>query len=129
MIPRTVTDEDVASFSDSNPEAVKRTFIGADDSPNVDPCEAVVHRSSDGVTAVMRVPLNLEPGEMTKLLAGGTVWLTMWGGVAPFAVEVVGTDERMGHAEKALQQREQEAYDRTGPTAQVLQIVRHKLEA
>lgn len=95
MKPTPVTDEMVLSFAgssdqgDGNPEAVKRVFAGPEDMPNVDPCEAVVHRSNDGVTAVVRVPLELEPGDLEKLKAGGRVWLSMWGGLAPFAVEVV----------------------------------------
>lgn len=95
MIPAPVTDEMVLGFSQpsetgpGNPEAVKRTFVGPDDMPNVEPCEAVVHRSSDGVTAVVRIPMKLEPGELEALNAGGTVWVSMWGGLSPFAVEIV----------------------------------------
>jgi hypothetical protein len=89
MIPQPVTDEMVKSFHEDNPESVKRTFVGPDDLPNVEPCEGVVHRSSDGVTAVVRVPMKLEEGELQALINGGTVWVTMWGGISPFAVEVV----------------------------------------
>lgn len=104
MIPAPVTDEMVLSFSqpsengEGNPEAVKRIFEagseGDSDMSTYDPCEAVVHRSpTDGVTAVVRVPLQLEPGELDRLRNGGQVWLSMWGGLAPFAVEVVGGEQ------------------------------------
>ena len=115
MIPVPVTDEMVTALSSPLEKAVKRTFVGPADLPNVEPCEAVVHRSSDGVTAVIRVPLALEPQELTTLLKGGTVWLTMWGGLSPFAVEVVAADSddgSMPHAQKALSQRESEAAER-----------------
>lgn len=112
MIPQPVTDEMVLEYGEGN--AVKRTFVGPAGMDNVAPCEAVVHRSpTDGETAVIRVPMHLEPGELTKLLAGGTVWVSMWGGLSPFAVEVVSSDQRMGHAEKALQAREREALERS----------------
>lgn len=118
MIPRPVTDADVAEFHGISPDAVVRTFAepeanGDDDMTNYDACEGIVHRSlTDGKTAVVRVPMQLEPGDLTKLLAGGTVWVSMWGGLAPFAVEVLSSDQRMGNAEKALHKREKEAFDR-----------------
>ena len=89
MKPRPVTDEDVAAFCETQPESVKRTFEGPEDLPNVESCEAVVHRSNDGVTAVVRVPMQLEDDDLAMLVAGGEVWVSMWGGLAPFAVEVV----------------------------------------
>jgi hypothetical protein len=89
MKPIPVTDEMVAAFSDSNPGAVKRTFVGSEDLPNVESCEAVVHRSTDGETAVIRVPMQLEPGDIEILSNGGEVWVSMWGGLSPFAVECV----------------------------------------
>ena len=89
MKPTPVTDDHIAAFHDGNPEAVKRMFAAPPDSLNVEPCEAVVHRSSDGETAVIRVPMELEPGDLAALQNGGTVWVSMWGGLAPFAVEVV----------------------------------------
>lgn len=111
MIPRAVTDEDLAQFHTGNPEAVKRVFTGPEDLPNVEACQGIVHRSTDGVTAVVRVPMQLEPGDLTRLLAGGTLWVSMWGGLSPFAVEVVSSEQRMGSAEKALHKREKEAFD------------------
>lgn len=89
MKPTAVTDEHISAFHDGNPEAVKRLFAGPEDMPNVEACEGIVHRSSDGVTAVVRVPMELEPGDLENLKAGGEVWVSMWGGLAPFAVEVV----------------------------------------
>jgi len=122
MTPTPVTDQMLATFHDGNPEAVKRLFVGADDLPNVEPCEGVVHRSSDGDTAVVRIPLALEPDDLRKLLAGGQVWVSMWGGVAPFAVEVVPHPDDDGatpSAQKALHHREQEALDSEGGSLQV----------
>lgn len=116
MIPAPVTDEMVQALSSPLDRAVKRTFIGPTGTDNVQPCEAVVHRSpTDLETAVIRVPMHLEPGELSNLLNGGTLWVSMWGGLAPFAVEVVAPAEDNGctpHAQKALHQRETEALDR-----------------
>ena len=130
MIPRAVTDEDLAAFHTGNPEAVKRLFTGPDDMTNVEACEGIVHRSADGVTAVVRVPMQLEPGDLTKLLAGGTLWVSMWGGLSPFAVEVVSSDQRLGHAEKALHKREREAFEAELARTQAstsLHVVEHKI--
>lgn len=83
MKPAAVTDDMVWDG------AVKRTFIGPEDLPDCEPCEAIVERSqADPNVAVVRVPLELEPNEIIHLLAGGQVWLTMFGGICPFAVEV-----------------------------------------
>lgn len=114
MNPAPVTDEMVTRFGSPLEAAVKRTFVG-EAGTNVAPCDGVVERASDGVTAVVRIPMHLEPGELTALLNGGTVWVSMWGGVSPFAVEVVSGPDDAGqvpHAQKSLHLRETEATER-----------------
>lgn len=112
MIPAPVTDEMVQQFGHPLEAAVKRTFVGPPELKNVAACEGVVERSADGFTAVVRVPMRLEPQELTKLLNGGTVWVSMWGGLSPFAVEVVAGPDDVGqvpHAQKALHRMETQA--------------------
>lgn len=95
MRPVPVTDEMVAAFAQpsekgpGNPEAVRHTFNPPAEMDDCQPCEAVVHRDpTDGVTAVVRVPLKLEGDELLRLMRGGTVWLTTYGSLIPFSVEV-----------------------------------------
>ena len=82
MIPTPIPDELV---DENHP---RRTFVGPDGLDNVDPCEALIHRDVDGVTAVVGVRLQLEPGELERLQAGEPVWLEMLGGLTPFRVKV-----------------------------------------
>jgi hypothetical protein len=56
--------------------------------------EAVVDQpdSFDGAWRYS-MKLELEEGDIEKLLDGGHVWLSMWGHVVPFAVDVKGPGE------------------------------------
>lgn len=95
MIPQPVTDEMVNSFTQpsergpGNPEAKRHTFAPPPDMVDCNPCEAVIHRDPlDGSTLVVRVPLKLEGDEFLRLMRGGTVWLTTYGSLVPFSLEV-----------------------------------------
>jgi hypothetical protein len=56
--------------------------------PDIAPVEVVADRADDGVTPRFHVRAVLEAGDLETLAAGGNVWLTMWGTVVPFAVDV-----------------------------------------
>jgi hypothetical protein len=52
------------------------------------PVEALVDRSPSGFTCAS-VRCALEPGDLEKLTAGGTVWVTFYGRMTPFSVDVL----------------------------------------
>lgn len=53
------------------------------------PVEALVDRSPTTGGLTMSARCELDPGDLEKLLAGGTVWVTFWGAMVPWAVTVV----------------------------------------
>ena len=72
------------------PGSVRRVFSA----PNGDltddqirPAEALIRRGPDDA-AVISCMLELEEGDLERLLAGGRVWVTMLGGLVPFDVTV-----------------------------------------
>lgn len=90
MIPRDITDDDLAYWADLDPRPA--TFA-ADDETFL-PCPAIITRDvepgtgnvGDGV--VVRVPWTLDEIELAHLAAGGTLWLSTWGGLPPHSLEV-----------------------------------------
>jgi len=57
--------------------------------PEIAPVEALVDRSPTTGAVNLSVRLVLEEGDLEKLAAGGTIWLTFWGHMVPWAVSVV----------------------------------------
>lgn len=55
----------------------------------IDPVEALIDRSETTGALNLSVRLVLEEGDLEKLAAGGTVWLTFWGHMVPWAASVV----------------------------------------
>lgn len=83
-----VTDRMVEALSSPMERAVRRIFKDAP-SMETEPCEAVISRDADGVTAVVTVPWVLEPGEAEAIIGGGVIHLTTWGGLPPHRLDVV----------------------------------------
>jgi hypothetical protein len=68
------------------------TWFGADGdltNPHIAPVEALIDQSPATGAVNLSVRCELEPGDLEKLAAGGTVWLTFWGVIVPFALTVV----------------------------------------
>lgn len=57
--------------------------------PDIAPVEAIVDRSPSTGARTLSVRCVLEDGDLEKLQAGGTVWITFWGAMVPWAVTVV----------------------------------------
>jgi hypothetical protein len=84
LIPTPIPDDLV------RPGTVRQTFNPPNDHPGdaeIDPCEALVSRGAGDLAAV-HVRLELEPGEIERLLAGEPVWVTQLGGLLPTSVVV-----------------------------------------
>lgn len=72
--------------------ATRRVFAAPDGdltNPDIAPCEALVDVSPSTGVRNISVRCELEAGDLEKLQAGGTVWLTFWGGMVPWAATVV----------------------------------------
>lgn len=74
-------------------EGATRLVVAAPDgdltNPDIAPVEALVDRAPSGARN-LSVRCELEDDDLAKLAAGGTVWLTFWSAMVPFAVSVVG---------------------------------------
>jgi hypothetical protein len=73
---------------------VRRVFAAPDGdltNPDIGPCEVIVDAGIDG-TARVNVLLQLEDGDLERLTNGGAVWLSMLGGLMPFALTVIDAD-------------------------------------
>ena len=89
MIPTPIPDELV------KPGTERRVFAAPDGSlvdDAIRPCEALISRDEDTNLASIAVRLEFEPGEREAISAGAPVWLTMLGGLAPFAITVEGAE-------------------------------------
>lgn len=88
MSPRPITHADLGYWADYTPQAV---MYAADD-PTCVPCPAIRTTVQDdyGVigAVVVRVPWTLTDEEIANLAAGGTLWLSTWGGLPPHMIEV-----------------------------------------
>lgn len=85
MRPMMIPDELV------QPGSVRRIVAAPDgDLTNDDirPVESLITEGSGGL-AQLSMMLELEDGELEHITAGGKIWLTMLGGIAPFNVLVL----------------------------------------
>lgn len=57
--------------------------------PDIAPVEALIDRSPSTGAVNLSVRCVLEDGDLEKLQAGGTVWITFWGVMVPWMVTVV----------------------------------------
>lgn len=59
------------------------------DNPDIAPVEALVDRSPSTGARTLSVRCVLEGDDLAKLQQGGTVWLTFWGSMVPWAATVL----------------------------------------
>lgn len=75
-------------------EGATRQVIAAPDgrldNPDIAPVEALVDHSPLTGHRTLSVRCVLEDDDLAKLQAGGTVWLTFWSAMVPWAASVVG---------------------------------------
>jgi hypothetical protein len=72
--------------------ATRRVFAAPDGdlaNPEIAPVEAVIDRSPGTGQTTVSVRCVLEGEDLTHLQNGGTVWLTFWGAMLPWAITVV----------------------------------------
>lgn len=84
----TPTAADVAYWasSDNVDEVRQALMLGPDDMPDCEACPALITRTELGT--VVRVGLKLDEIELAHLAHGGTIWLSTFGGLPPFMLEV-----------------------------------------
>lgn len=85
--PREIRQADLDYWADYAPRPV--TY--AADDPTFLPCPAIqtsVNDTDVGGGVVVRVPIELNEIELTHLAKGGTLWLSTFGGLPPFQIEV-----------------------------------------
>lgn len=73
---------------------VRRVFAAPDGdltNPDIGPVDVIVDAGLGGVARV-NVLLQLEDGDLERLQSGGAVWLSMLGGLMPFALTVVDAE-------------------------------------
>jgi hypothetical protein len=74
-------------------EGATRKVLAAPDgdlaNPDIAPVEALVDRSPSTGALNLSVRCVLEDDDLAKLIHGGTVWLTFWGGMVPWSASVV----------------------------------------
>lgn len=95
MEPRGVVPTDLAYWGELDPRPV--TFTPPPGLAGGSACETVVtteHAGPADGQFVVRVPWRPTAEDVAQMAAGGTVWLSQWGGLAPHAIEVqpVGPD-------------------------------------
>lgn len=59
---------------------------------DIAPVEAVIDRAESIGGIRLSVRCALEPGDLEKLAAGGHVWISFYGHMVPFCVDVTGPD-------------------------------------
>lgn len=75
------------------PGAVRAVFGAPPDAPDVLPVEALCDSGQDTGLPRASVRLELEPGDLAKLAAGGHVWISFYGGMVPWCVDVKAPNE------------------------------------
>ena len=87
MKPRSVyTASDLKYWSENNPRRALFTPPRTASPDDVMPCPALVTRP--GNNPVVRVAWELDEIELAELARGGTLWLSIWGGLPPHMLEV-----------------------------------------
>lgn len=77
-------------------EGAERAVIGPPDGDLTGPIravEAVIHRSESTGLPILSVRCAPEPGDIEKLAAGGHVWISFYGRMVPFNVDVAEATE------------------------------------
>jgi hypothetical protein len=84
--PRHITDADLAYWADLNPRVVSFT-APAEVEAGIEPAPGII-TDGDEFGHVCRVAITLDEIELVRLAKGGTLWLSTWGGLPPFMIEV-----------------------------------------
>ncbi|WP_116043977.1 hypothetical protein [Amycolatopsis palatopharyngis] len=66
---------------------------GCDPTGDIRPVEAVVDESSSIGCRVLSVRCALDPGDLETLAAHGNVWISFYGAMVPFNVDIVPNTE------------------------------------
>ena len=86
MKPREISDRDLAYWDALNPRVV--TFTApAEVEAGIEPCPGLI-TDGDEFGKVCRVAVTLDEVELVHLAKGGTLWLSTWGMLPPFMLEV-----------------------------------------
>lgn len=89
--PRRITEADLAYWADGDPRPA--VFSGPGEiEAGVEPCEGIWTTENPAYGPdfgpVVRVPVVLDEIEITHLAKGGTLWLSTWGGLPMWMIEV-----------------------------------------
>jgi hypothetical protein len=91
------TPEALAYWADLNPRPA--IFTAPGEMPGCAPCPALVTDTTVGDGAqVVRVAWQLDEIELAHLARGGTLWLSVWGGLPPHMLEVQPSASDAGDA-------------------------------
>jgi hypothetical protein len=86
MRPADVRRSDLDYWADGDPQTVE--FAAPGDLPECEPCRAVVTRPDPRGPSIVRVPWKPDEIDLAHLAKGGTIWLSVWGGLPPHSLEV-----------------------------------------
>jgi hypothetical protein len=78
-------------------EGARRTVLGPPDNDitgAIAPVETLVDCGDTVPAHRISVRCVLEPGDLERLAAGGCIWLSFYGGMAPMSIDVCGPYER-----------------------------------
>jgi hypothetical protein len=84
--PREISDADMTYWSELHPRRAVFTAPGEVE-VGIEPCPGIV-TDGDEFGQVCRVALTLDEVELVHLAHGGTIWLSTWGSLPPFMLEV-----------------------------------------
>lgn len=88
MRPVVATAEQIAYWTERDGVGQQVVEIGGPaESPDVIPCQALLAREATPV--VIHVAFRLDDAERAELAAGGTLWLSSWGGLPVHLLEVI----------------------------------------
>lgn len=85
MKPRNVTHHDLNYWQQQGFLAQPAKFVGSGE-VDAESCETVL--TSKGNAQIVRVPWTLSQLELGQLLNGGTLWLSIWGGLPAHAISI-----------------------------------------
>lgn len=86
MKPREITDTDLAYWANYEPQRCTFTAPGEVEA-GIAPCPGLV-TTGDQFGKVCRVAITVDEIELAHLAKGGTLWLSTWGSLPVFMVEV-----------------------------------------